>query len=208
MQFVCSDCLIRKKGGYPSRDFINIFQGRIRYVEQSIYMIFLCMVKGSFCQLHSLRGGYKRPFHAYLDLRQVTRIVLKLHTSALVWVPNPSSFLAWYHWQAPLQVQQLKVQSHPPRTTSSPGCWVCCLSQLSSHPAPPSPRQTSAVKHQLNTACRVLRVINFSKILKEQKPWKRLLMPFTLWELLGSEIVILTLGWILREMRVTSSFLN
>lgn len=158
--------------------------------------------------MHSLRQGYKRPFRAYLDLRQVIRIVLKLHTSALVWVPSPSSFLARYHWQAPLQVQQLKVQPGAPRSTSSPEGWVRCLSQLPSRPAPPSPSQTPAVKHQLNTACRALRVRNFSKSLKEQKPWKRLLMPFILLELLGGEIVILTLGWILREMRVTGSFLN
>lgn len=114
-----------------------------------------------------------------------------------MWVPNCSPFSAWYHWRAPLQVYQLKVQScETPRTTNSPEGWVRCPSQLSSHPTPTSPGQTPAVKLH---ACRVLRIINFSKSLKEQKPWKRLMMPFMLLELLGGEIVILTLGWILKR---------
>lgn len=64
-----------------------------------------------------------------------------------MWVPNSSPFSAWYHWRAPLQVYQLKVQScETPRTTNSPEGWVRCPSQLSSHPTPASPGQTPAVK--------------------------------------------------------------
>lgn len=63
----------------------------------------------------------------------------------------------------------------------------------------PSPSQAPALKHHLNTAHRLGRVINFSTSLREQKPGEGLLLPFTFLELLGGESVILALGWILKR---------
>lgn len=63
----------------------------------------------------------------------------------------------------------------------------------------PSPSQTMALKHQLNSAHSLESYKLSKEKSQETKTLEELLMPFMLLELLGEEMVILAFGWILKR---------